>query len=224
MLLRMLARPRGALAALAPPSRRCFSVPAALVKELRTQTGAPMMECKRALEAEDNDIANAAEWLRKEGMSAARGKAGRAASEGLVGIVSSASVLSLASWPYRPRLIDSLSCGAQSAAHCRTQPAVRERGSRLRWVCAASVASAAPQTRARLLFRLAHGQGGTTAAMVEVNSETDFVARNEVFQGLVSSAAASILGHETAPNARDVDGLDAVACPSAYKLSHLRPI
>jgi translation elongation factor EF-Ts len=33
-----------------------------------------------------------------------------------------------------------------------------------------------------------------TAASLQVNSETDFVARNEVFQGLVSSAAAAALG------------------------------
>nr|WP_298684251.1 translation elongation factor Ts [uncultured Dongia sp.] len=36
---------------------------------------------------------------------------------------------------------------------------------------------------------------GKTGALVEVNSETDFVARNEQFQGLVSAAAKAALAH-----------------------------
>src|SRR5271167_3214580 len=94
-------------------------VTAALVKELREKTGAGMMDCKRALGDTGGDIEAAVDWLRKKGLAAAAGKAGRVAAEGLIGV------------------------------------AIR----------------------------------GSVGAVVEVNSETDFVARNDLFQGLVKMIA-----------------------------------
>jgi elongation factor Ts len=94
-------------------------ITASLVKELRERTGAGMMDCKRALGETGGDIEAATDWLRKKGLAAAAKKAGRATSEGLVGLVVE----------------------------------------------------------------------GTTGAVVEVNSETDFVARNETFQELVRQIA-----------------------------------
>ena len=47
------------------------TVPANLVKQLRDSTGAPMMECKNALLASDNDVSKAVDWLRKKGKAAA---------------------------------------------------------------------------------------------------------------------------------------------------------
>ena len=96
-------------------------ITAALVKELREKTGAGMMDCKRALGETAGDIEGAVDWLRKKGLSAAAKKAGRVASEGLVGAVT-------------------------------------------------------------------HGKVG---ALVEVNSETDFVARNDVFQKFVHGVTAA---------------------------------
>ncbi len=61
-------------------------VTAALVKELRGRTGAGMMDCKRALLESDGDAEAAADWLRAKGLAAAAKKAGRVASEGLVGV------------------------------------------------------------------------------------------------------------------------------------------
>jgi len=90
-----------------------------LVKELRQTTGAGMMDCKKALIEADGDIEAAVDWLRKKGLAAAAKKAGRVASEGLVGVVAE----------------------------------------------------------------------GASGALVEVNSETDFVARNETFQAFVATAA-----------------------------------
>jgi elongation factor Ts len=90
-------------------------VTAALVKELREKTGAGMMDCKRALGDTGGDIEAAVDWLRKKGLAAAAGKAGRVAAEGLIGVA----------------------------------------------------------TR------------GFVGAVVEVNSETDFVARNKEFQSFV---------------------------------------
>ncbi len=93
---------------------------AADVKELRTQTGAGMMDCKKALQETDGNIEAAVDWLRTKGLAAAAKKAGRVAAEGLVGIATN----------------------------------------------------------------------GNRAAVVELNAETDFVARNDQFQKLVSDIAA----------------------------------
>lgn len=93
-------------------------ITAALVKELRTKTGAGMMDCKKALGENNGDLEAAVDWLRKKGLSSAAKKSGRVAAEGLIGVA-----------------IDK-----------------------------------------------------TRGAMLEVNSETDFVARNDTFQGFVSEA------------------------------------
>ena len=98
-------------------------VTAALVKQLRDQTGAGMMDCKKALSETGGDLEGAVDWLRKKGLAAAAKKAGRVAVEGLVGI----------------------------------------------------------------------SVDGTAGAIVEVNSETDFVARNEQFQALVGTLAGLAL-------------------------------
>ena len=55
-----------------------------LVSDLRTETGAGMMDCKKALVEAQGDFEEAKKILRKKGLAAAASKAGRAASEGLV--------------------------------------------------------------------------------------------------------------------------------------------
>jgi elongation factor Ts len=100
------------------------AITAALVKQLRDQTGAGMMDCKAALTETEGDLEAATDWLRKKGLAAAAKKAGRITSEGLIGV------------------------------------------------------------------RLEARRG----AMVEINSETDFVARNETFQNLVRTVAELALG------------------------------
>lgn len=99
------------------------NISAGMVKELREKTGAGMMDCKNALAESDGDMETAVDWLRKKGLSQAAKKAGRVASEGLVGVRSE----------------------------------------------------------------------GTKGAIVEVNSETDFVARNDKFQDMVSQIAGTAL-------------------------------
>jgi len=111
-------------------------ITAGLVKELRTQTGAGMMDCKKALVETDGDLEAAVDWLRKKGLGAAAKKAGRVAAEGLVGVKAEGSV----------------------------------------------------------------------GALVEVNAETDFVARNESFQGFVGQ----VLDLACAPGI-DADALKAAA-------------
>lgn len=59
-------------------------VPAALVKELRERTGAPMMDCKRALVETGGDLDEAQRLLRERGIAAAGKRAGRQTTEGKV--------------------------------------------------------------------------------------------------------------------------------------------
>jgi elongation factor Ts len=54
------------------------------VKELREQTGAGIMDCKRALEESGGDVEKAIAWLRAKGLSTAAKKAGREAREGII--------------------------------------------------------------------------------------------------------------------------------------------
>ena len=113
-------------------------ITAATVKELRERTSAGMMDCKKALAETNGDMEAAIDWLRAKGLSAAAKKAGRTASEGLVGVVVE----------------------------------------------------------------------GNRGAVVEVNSETDFVAKNEIFQDFVRNVAKLALQHGT-----DVEMLAAAQYP-----------
>ena len=126
-------------------------ITAALVKELREKTGAGMMDCKKALTETDGDLEGAVDWLRTKGLAAAAKKAGRAASEGLVGVA-----------------VD-----------------------------------------------------GANGAIVEINAETDFVARNDTFQGFVGSVANIALEEGS-----DLNALNSAAMPDSDRnvgeeLTHL---
>ncbi|MEE8371527.1 MAG: translation elongation factor Ts [Sphingomonadales bacterium] len=101
-------------------------ITAALVKDLRSKTGAGMMDCKKALTECAGDVEAAVDWLRQNGLAVAGNKEGRTASEGLVGLA----------------------------------------------------------------------VGGNAGAIVEVNSETDFVAKNEQFQDFVGTIAGLVLANE----------------------------
>lgn len=61
-----------------------MGVSATQVKELRVATGAPILDCKKALENNEGDFDRAVDWLRKQGLSSVAKKTGRDASEGLV--------------------------------------------------------------------------------------------------------------------------------------------
>jgi elongation factor Ts len=62
-----------------------IEISAALVKQLRERTGAGMMECKAALVEANGNMDDAITILRKRGLAMAAKKAGRSASEGLIG-------------------------------------------------------------------------------------------------------------------------------------------
>jgi elongation factor Ts len=113
-------------------------ITAASVKELRERTGAGMMDCKKALAENNGEMEAAIDWLRAKGLAAAAKKAGRTASEGLIGVIVE----------------------------------------------------------------------GNRGGVVEVNSETDFVAKNEIFQDFVRNVAKLVLQHGT-----DVESLGAAQYP-----------
>src|SRR4051794_18839931 len=101
-----------------------MSISADMVRKLREETGAGMMECKSALVEAKGDSEAARDILRKKGLAAAAKKAGRPASEGQVG------------------------------AYIHT--------------------------------------GGKVGVLLEVNCETDFVAKTPEFQALVKDIAMHI--------------------------------
>ncbi len=119
-----------------------MTISASMVKDLREKTGAGMMDCKAALTETAGDIEAAIDWLRTKGLAKAAKKAGRVASEGLVGVASS----------------------------------------------------------------------GSRAVVVELNSETDFVARNAEFQQLVLNVAKAALETDGS-----VEAVAAAAFPGSEK-------
>ncbi|MGF1659455.1 MAG: translation elongation factor Ts [Rubrimonas sp.] len=63
-----------------------MAITAGMVKELRDQTGAGMMDAKKALTETEGDMQAAVDWLRAKGLAKAAKKSGRVAAEGLVGV------------------------------------------------------------------------------------------------------------------------------------------
>lgn len=64
-----------------------MEISAAMVKELRENTGAGMMDCKKALVETQGDMQKAIDFLREKGLGKAAKKADRLASEGLVSVL-----------------------------------------------------------------------------------------------------------------------------------------
>ncbi len=61
-----------------------MKITAKMVSDLRTRTGAGIMDCKKALSETNGDVETAIQFLREKGLRASELKSGRAASEGLV--------------------------------------------------------------------------------------------------------------------------------------------
>jgi elongation factor Ts len=61
------------------------NITAQMVKDLRQETGAGVLDCKQALEIHDGDFEKAAAWLRDKGIAAAAKRSERQAKEGIVG-------------------------------------------------------------------------------------------------------------------------------------------
>ncbi|HOG11986.1 MAG TPA: translation elongation factor Ts [Smithellaceae bacterium] len=63
---------------------KIVEITSTMVKELRTKTGAGMMDCKEALAAVDGDFEKAIDFLRKKGLSAATKRSSKAAKDGTI--------------------------------------------------------------------------------------------------------------------------------------------
>ncbi len=63
-----------------------MAITASMVKALRDNTGAGMMDAKKALTENDGDMEAAVDWLRTKGLAKAAKKSGRTAAEGLVAV------------------------------------------------------------------------------------------------------------------------------------------
>lgn len=61
-----------------------MEINASLVKQLREQTGAPMMDCKKALVESKGDVEKAITYLRQKSLATVTKKASRTASDGLI--------------------------------------------------------------------------------------------------------------------------------------------
>lgn len=61
-----------------------MEISSSMVKELRTKTGAGMMDCKEALAAVEGDFEKAIDFLRKKGLSAATKRSSKAAKDGTI--------------------------------------------------------------------------------------------------------------------------------------------
>ena len=87
-------------------------ITASMVKELREKTGAGMLDCKKALEANNGDIDASIDWLREKGISKAAKKADRIAAEGVAAILTKgnkAVIIEVNAEIPEPSLIEKLS-------------------------------------------------------------------------------------------------------------------
>ena len=62
-----------------------MNISAATIKELREQTGAGVLDCRKALEQTEGDLEKAKAWLKDKGLAQAAKKADRVAKDGLIG-------------------------------------------------------------------------------------------------------------------------------------------
>ena len=61
-----------------------MTIDASIVKDLRSRTGAGIMDCKEALLDSDGNVEKAIDFLRKKGIAKAEKKAGREADQGVI--------------------------------------------------------------------------------------------------------------------------------------------
>jgi elongation factor Ts len=62
-----------------------LNISAATIKQLREQTGAGVLDCRKALEQTEGDLEKAKAWLKDKGLAQAAKKADRVAKDGLIG-------------------------------------------------------------------------------------------------------------------------------------------
>ncbi|GAB5369288.1 hypothetical protein AAMO2058_001392300, partial [Amorphochlora amoebiformis] len=88
MMMAMCVRRCGGVSRVIPRDFRRFfaGVNMELLKKLRGVSGAPIKDCKKALEETDGDMDEALEWMRKQGTLVRGKRASQDATQGLVGV------------------------------------------------------------------------------------------------------------------------------------------
>ncbi|EGC33786.1 hypothetical protein DICPUDRAFT_80479 [Dictyostelium purpureum] len=125
-------------------------VPIELIKELRVKTQSPVQECKKALQASNNDIEKAVQWLLEKGKATAEKLKTRVSAEGIVSILTS----------------------------------------------------------------------GNKGVILEMNSETDFVSRGDIFRDLAQQISKASLENSSAI----VDGKNGVTDIAPTEVDKINPI
>ena len=138
-----------------------------------------MMDCKKALNETNGNMDEAIEVLRKNGQAKAVKKEGRIAAEGLCRIARKGDTCGNFCHLYILTFSKLLFIPAPRSARSLQYPQPHLQQLRLALRCTLA---------AEGLCRIAR-KGDTAAAVVEVNSETDFVAKNETFQQFVGAVA-----------------------------------
>ena len=192
-----------------------MAVTAAMVKELREMTGAGMMDCKKALTATEGDMDAAVEFLRKNGQAKAEKKAGRIAAEGLCRVAvkdeGTAAVVEVNSETdfvaKNEKFQNFVAAVAEQAVNSDNteleaflDEAWHEEPSKtVKEVLVEQIAVIGENLKIRrfqkvtapLVVSYTHG-GGRIGVLVEVNCETDFVAKTDAFKELVKDIAMHI--------------------------------
>ena len=188
------------------------TITADMVKKLRDQTGAGMMECKNALTEANGDFEEANTVLRKRGLASAAKKAGRATSEGLIGNRLSADRRSgilievncesdfVARTPDFQQLVQDVLTEIETAGDGATEPWLADPNGPVQKRVAAGIAKMGENMAVPRLVRYA-GQGyvgqyihlgGKIGVQVEFAGVTPASADREEFSTLVKEIAMQI--------------------------------
>ncbi|BAY77397.1 translation elongation factor Ts [Nostoc linckia NIES-25] len=215
-------------------------ISAKLVQELRQKTGAGMMDCKKALKETDGNIEEAADWLRKKGITSAGKKSDRIAAEGLVdtyiqpggrvGVLIEVNCQTdfVARNEAFKALVKNLAKQAVSADSVESllaQPYIENESVTVDEFIKQTIATLGEniQLRRFITFALAQGTqgivdsyihtGGRVGVLVELGSQTDSAAAKEEFQSLARNAAMQVAA---CPNVEYVS-LDQIPAEVAQK-------
>ncbi|MCF2150140.1 translation elongation factor Ts [Desmonostoc muscorum LEGE 12446] len=194
-------------------------ISAKLVQELRQKTGAGMMDCKKALKETDGNIEEAADWLRKKGITSAGKKSDRIAAEGLVdtyiepgsrvGVLIEVNcqtdfVARNEAFKALVKNLAKLATNADSVESLLAQPYSENESVSVDEFIKQTIATLGEniQLRRFIKFALAEDKqgvvdsyihtGGRVGVLVELGSQTDSAAGKEEFQSLARNAAMQV--------------------------------
>ena len=200
-----------------------IAITADMVKKLRDQTGAGMMECKNALTEANGDFEEANTILRKRGLASAAKKAGRSANEGLIANRVSADHLSgtlaevncesdfVARTPDFQQLMANVLAEIDKAGDAANDAWLKDAHGPIAKLIVPAVAKLGENMTVPRFVRYAGkgyvGQyihlGGKLGVMVEFSGVTPEIAKRDEFQTLVKEIAMQIAAANPSYATRD---------------------